>query len=166
MKLSRDDIAQLKAHQLSEAEIQEQVNTIKRGTQYVQLSRPATVSDGIIRLEPGEQERYIEHYDNKRDALNIMKFVPASGAATRMFKFMYQYLETGAKLSAEPNEIQLFHKNISRFPFFDRAERDTQLDALAVKSAIQRMLDPNQLNLGQLPKGLLPFHRYPDHIQL
>ena len=73
-------------------EVQSQIELIRSGMSYSNLVEAAIIGNGILKIDDEQQQEYINLFDNKRNDLSIVKFVPASGAATRMFKFLFQCL--------------------------------------------------------------------------
>ena len=92
MSLSKKDIEQLKNHGLTLEKIYNQLKTFSEGIPFVKIVTAASIGNGIETISENDQKKLIEYYDTKKDALDIVKFVPASGAATRMFKFLFQFL--------------------------------------------------------------------------
>ena len=118
----------------------------------------------------------------KRDKLEVIKFVPASGAATRMFKLLFNFLEEynpdNGSINSYINkhkksELQVFLVGLEKLPFYDQVIKKLQAtgvkpdtlssDDLAI-AFVKAMLNEDQLNFGFYPKGLLPFHKYKDHV--
>ncbi len=71
----------------------QQIEIFKEGIPYVNLLESATVNNGITSVSEAEKQRLISDYDTKKDSLDVMKFVPASGAATRMFRALFRFVE-------------------------------------------------------------------------
>ena len=153
MELQPQDIKQLDQRGIKPDILEEQLQLLKRGTIPVHLSAPATISNGIIKLDPQEADSLLETFNQQLDNLTITRFVPASGAASRMFKAFYQYLETGQ----ETPEIKNFAGNFHKFAFYQQIKCHNAPD---YSCAINNMI--NVLKLAQLPKALIPFHWYPE----
>ena len=135
--------------------IDEQINNFINGFPPMQLVLPATPQNGIKILSDDEETRNISIFENSLSSgLNTQKFVPASGAASRMFKDLYEYLESGE----ETQFIQLFFENIKKFAFY------SQLEVLSPtadkKELVSLLLSDQGLGYGNKPKGLLAFHGY------
>src|SRR5690606_20164197 len=97
---------------------------------YMKIIRPATPQNGVEVLTPEEQEKYVSLFESEKEGLNLLKFVPASGAATRMFKFLHQFLDhfdpEKDKLKdflkkEENQEIKTFLASKDKFAFSDLA---------------------------------------------
>ena len=94
--LTEKDLTQLSERNVSENQVIQQVAQLKRGTKFVQLMRPATISDGILRLDAEQIKAMEQVFDADKEYYQFTKFVPASGAASRMFKDLFSFLENGA----------------------------------------------------------------------
>lgn len=165
--ISAEQKKQIQEHGISLEEAQRQIELITRGVDFMDLHRPATVNDGIKQLAVAEQQQYEQLYEQTRQ-LNVLKFVPASGAATRMFKELYDFL-------ANPHQnfaiADRFAKHVTKFGFYQALDHSLgskggDLEKLLHKRDFNRifseLLDIQGLNYGKLPKGLLDFHQYPD----
>lgn len=182
MNFTEKDIKQIVAKGLTLDEVKAQIDLFKAGLPYVNLKDTATVDSGIIKLSSPEKIQYIQEFQKRRDDISILKFVPASGAATRMFKFLFQFL---AEFNPEKETINAYiNKNkardlsvfligLEKLPFFEDVinkvhERISNFNDLGHEEQrlefIKTMLEEKQLNLAYFPKGLLPFHRYKEHV--
>src|SRR6056297_1463062 len=113
--LNEKDLKQLEELGITEQELTTQIQRFKEDFPSVRLNRPATTADGILKLKKEEIEQYINIYDNS-DAYRI-KFVPASGAATRMFKFLYEFFSESEKGNGVSMDIPvaLFFERLEEF---------------------------------------------------
>jgi hypothetical protein len=154
----------------------------KSGVPLINLHSAATVDDGIKQLSVTELEQYINYYDSKRDEKSILKFVPASGAATRMFKTLFNFLEAYNPEEESINsfinrnkesDLSVFFVGIEKLPFYKIVLNSIRQFYPEYESFhndeqkyifVKTMLDEEKLNYGFYPKGLLPFHKYKDHI--
>ena len=154
-----------------------QIETFREGIPPVRLSKAAIIGDGIERLDPEQQQRLRRHYRAHSSGMQIVKFTPASGAASRMFKALFAFLEDFEPgvhsleefLSDGKNRaIRSFYQGIEKFPFYElvrsriKAGRENQGEFLY--AFVEQMLSEKGLNYGFYPKGLLPFHKYGDHL--
>lgn len=172
---TKDDIKQLSSRGISEQQVSKQLSQIKTGFPYLRLSSPASVGRGI--MTPGDEEikGYINEW-NKYKAVgkDIMKFVPASGAASRMFRDLFAFLAASYDTPTTGFE-KTFFTNINEFAFYgmlnDMCERNehqgiTELIAKGkYKAVVDNLINEKGLDYGNLPKGLLLFHRYADGIR-
>jgi len=90
--LSEADFEQIKAKGITLDKIETELLLFKSGIPKIFLERPATLGDGIVKLTPEQFQVYAHSFDTKKTALKLKKFVPASGAASRMFKFLNEFL--------------------------------------------------------------------------
>ena len=169
---SKEDILQIEQKGMSEAQIEAQLESFRKGFDFLKLRGAAAVGDGIIAPTEEEAEAYIQAWnDYKAEGHAITKFVPASGAASRMFKNMFEFLN--ADYDAPTTDFEkAFFAHIHYFAFFDALNdacflnEGKGIDALMeegdYKAVVANMLGADGLNYGQLPKGLLQFHAYDD----
>lgn len=149
--LTEKQIQDIKRNGLSVETVESQLSAIKNGLQPLNILRPATVNDGIIALNKELEEKYIRLWEEYESGDHkILKFVPASGAATRMFKGLYEYLDSGK----ETADIQQILENLDHFAFAKKLQGKTG------REAIDYII--NGLHYGDLPKALIPFHSYRD----
>lgn len=179
---SSHDFVQIYEHGRSIYDIENEMQQFKNGIPKAVLDRPALVGDGIIRLSEKEFKDFAEAFDGKRPSLKLEKFVPASGAASRMFKFLNEFLNDfdpdNESINAYINRrnasgMSIFLAGIEKFPFYQRIiqklseqhpgfqdwEQDKKYYAF-----IKTMLDPDALDYCSKPKGVLPFHNYDGYV--
>ena len=169
--LNANDLEQLKAKGISEKQIEEQLACFVKGFPYLEIAASASVEKGIMVIDKEAQASYMEAWDaylakNKK----IVKFVPASGAASRMFKNLYEFLSADYQEPTTAFE-QKFFNEITKFAFYKalnaKCEQNTGKDIQALiaageyKEIVANLLEAKGLNYGQLPKGLLLFHTPP-----
>ncbi len=173
--LTQEDKELLAAKGITEQQIADQLASFEKGFPYLKLEAAASIGHGI--LAPAEEQRaaYLNAWDAyKQSDKKIVKFVPASGAASRMFKNLFEFLSADYNVPTTDFEKKFF-ENIHRFAFFhdldvvcmDGAGKD--VDALIAdgeyKTVVSQLLEAYGLNYGQLPKGLLKFHNYVEGIR-
>lgn len=90
-KLTTNDVKQLTEKGISEETLQTQVKLFEEGVPPIELVDAATIGNGIISFSKEETAKYAAIYQKKKKGINILKFVPASGAATRMFKTLFAF---------------------------------------------------------------------------
>jgi len=159
------DMEQLDKEGISQADIAYQLQCFERGTNYVQLLRPATVGDGIFRLTDKERKQAVATFEEKAPTLRLLKFVPASGAATRMFKRIYQWI---ASREDYRQEINAFFERVEELAFFeewlqaaDKADVETFASGLESKVRwLELLVSETGVDYANKPKGLIPFHLY------
>ena len=173
-KPTPEDLIQLEGLGLSVDRVQAQIDNFKQGFPKAHLDAPATPANGGIQvLNDKEIARYEKSYRTLGKGLRILKFVPASGAATRMFKDLYAFSSTyfgvAGNFAKEFPEVQQFLENIHTFAFFNDLKACMMASDLDIEEYLQRgdystvinfLLKEQYLGYGSLPKALLKFHRY------
>ena len=149
--LTDEEIREITDLGKSAQNIQKQLEEFKSGFPIITALSPATIGDGIVRLTNEECIKYADSYE--RSDLEIVKFVPASGAASRMFKS----LNTAIINNEESAEIKLFSDSIDKFAFAKSVP--SELSSLEIANYV---LSKDGLNYLRLPKGLVTFHKYND----
>ena len=157
---------------ISEEQIAEQLACFEKGFPYLKLAAAASLEKGILAPAADEQKLYLDAWDayTRTDKV-VVKFVPASGAASRMFKNLFEFL--GADYDAPETKFEkTFFEQIEKFAFYDdlnaACEKMSGKDISALvsegnyKAVVAALLEAAGLNYGALPKGLLKFHRYED----
>jgi hypothetical protein len=178
MNFSEIDIKQIENEGLNLSEVNTQIALFNKGMQYVELVSAASVDNGISRLTKDEIEHYSTFYQKKSSNIEVVKFVPASGAATRMFKFLYKFLSEYNPKEQSVNsfinknkqkDLSVFLVGLEKFPFYHivknkLAENSVDFESLDDNQQavlfVKTMLDEDQLDYGNYPKGLFPFHLY------
>lgn len=155
--LSEKDLAQLSRRGITPAEMNQQVDFFKSGFPWMNLEKSASIGNGIFQFSQEQLQEFISRFDQQKSALSILKMVPASGAATRMFKSLFEFLSTGQ----ENKECTKFFDELDHFAFYP------ELKELLVANddsaeILNKLLGSAGMNYGQKPKGLLSFHSYSD----
>lgn len=171
--LTKLDLKQLEERGITPQQVEGYMRMFREGFPFLPIERPATVGDGIISLEDDEVDDLVEMYKDFQGSK--VKFVPASGAATRMFKHLFEFRDEYPVKGLECfndkgfNSAYSFFQNIKRFPFYDKLYNELwsvgyRLESLLEKKdylpVVNSLLDSNGLNYGSLPKALIHFHRY------
>lgn len=169
---TQEDILQIEQKGISQEQIEAQLEHFRQGFPFLRLQAAASVGKGIIAPTEDEAEACIQAWNTyKIEGHVITKFVPASGAASRMFKNMFEFLDADYDVPTTDFE-KIFFAHIHAFAFFDALNdacflnEGKGVDALIeegdYKAVVRGMLGEEGLNYGQLPKGLLQFHAYDD----
>lgn len=167
---------------LTEEKIISQIELFKLGLPFVNLQSAATINNGILKFSDEDKKASIDLFDAKRNNYSIIKFVPASGAATRMFKSFFSFIENYNPEQETVNayinrtkeaSLAVFFVGLEKLPFYkivlDKIEEEfPDYHASSTDKQhymfVKAMLDTNMLDYGFYPKGLLPFHQYKEHI--
>lgn len=169
--ITDSDKIRLEQKGISLEELQKQLDCFRNGFPYLELSTAASVAKGIMVIPQGEEKRYLESWEAYKNLPNkkILKFVPASGAASRMFKDLFEFLDAPYD-KPETSFEKTFFENLSGFAFYNDLEdvirqkegKDilTLVSENKYKTIVRYLLLPEGLNYGSLPKGLLKFHKY------
>ena len=155
---------------ISEAQIADQLNCFEKGFPYLELFAAASVEKGILAPDTNRQEKYLNAWEAYTQTdKTVVKFVPASGAASRMFKNLFEFL--GADYDTPQTAFEkTFFEQIEKFAFYDdlnvacQRTAEKEIPALMAdghyKAIVAALLEVEGLNYGALPKGLLKFHSY------
>ena len=170
--LSEKDLKQIAQKGITQEQIENQLNEFKTGFPFLKLEAAASISRGIIAPDAQARQQYEEAWKQYKAAgKRVVKFVPASGAASRMFKNMFAFVDADYDVPTTDFEKKYFDQ-IEKFAFYDALDAVCQKnegkgikDLIAAgnyKAVAANMLKAEGLNYGQLPKGLLLFHKYPE----
>ncbi len=178
LNLSQHDHMAIKAHALSIEQIEAQLQQLRDGVPPLHLVRPCHIGDGIRKFTSQELADYQKLFHRAHAEGRISKFIPASGAATRMFKDLLQFVETADSLTLNkqndlqpPEVIAQAWERLHEFPFLDDLQRHTEeagmdfnklYDSKRMAQVFHILLHTPGLGYANLPKALLPFHHYPD----
>ena len=170
--LTQQDLKQLAQKGISEQQIETQLGQFKTGFPFLKLEAAAAIGRGIVAPTSDEGRKYVDAWQKYKAAgKRVVKFVPASGAASRMFKDMFAFVDADYDKPTTDFEKKYFD-NIDKFAFYGELDAVCQKNnGKGIKALIQEgnfkavaanMLKAEGLNYGQLPKGLLLFHNYPE----
>ena len=148
-------LEQIEKQGLTPEIIEKQINDFKNGFPAMSLISPATPQNGIKVLSEDEEERSITICENSLSSgLSTCKFVPASGAASRMFKQLFDFIENGI----ENDFMQTFFNDIEKFAFYQSLNECANTNDK--QELVKLLLNDDGLGYGKKPKGLLAFHKY------
>ena len=153
---TEQDTACIRAPGLTPEAVERQLENFRRGFPFLKVVRAAAPGDGILVPAPQEVAAAVRRYDDAAARLGVVKFVPASGAATRMFKELFEFVNDGKRGKG----IDTLLENIGKFAFWP--ELRAVLPAGADDRAIVNAIVGDGLNYGRKPKGLVTFHAYPE----
>ena len=149
------DLQQIAAHGLTPEAVERQIENFRRGFPFLQVVRAASPADGILVPDAAEIDAAVTRYEAAADT-SVVKFVPASGAATRMFKELFAFVNEDKRGKGIDQLLQ----NIEKFAFWP--ELKAVLPAGADDKATVDAIVNEGLGYGRQPKGLVTFHAYPD----
>ncbi len=152
---TQNDLNQIEALGIDLATVNQQIQDFKDGFPFMQLQKAATPDNGVTQLSEEALAEYISLYESKVQSITPLKFVPASGAASRMFKSLFGFLEEG---KSDKSTVQFFER-LSEFAFYDDLVKVLPENA-DEKAIADYYLTSKGLEYGTLPKGLLKFHKY------
>lgn len=177
--LTETDLRQLKALGIDQTQFYRQIDLFLRGGCNLRLRRPCTVGDGVRQILPEEREKYLQFHSEAAAAGRFIKFVPASGAATRMFRSLFQIqgsydgkeeiFRKGSQGDRGAREFWRFLEKIESFAFYKDLQDSLAQDGFSLESLLKEdrldivleyLLTDQGLNYGSLPKALVKFHSY------
>jgi hypothetical protein len=163
---TKDDHKDIENRGITLGDIEEQLLLFKKGINFLPVIRPATSGDGILKPREDTLNDFVHLYESKSVNEKVVKFVPASGVASRMFKDLYTFLDS--EVSDLPEPIAEFIKRLQDFAFYGDLKSSLEQNGLDPESLvnsgkyaqiIRRLLEKDGLNYSNLPKGLLAFHK-------
>jgi hypothetical protein len=160
---SEKDLRQINKLGLTPRDVEKQLAIYRHGSNYLKLNRPCAINDGILSINKAAMNELIRLYDKEAGKFKLLKFVPASGAASRMFAEWFSAIEKGGFDSPVLN--QSFLRDLKKYPFYSLLKQNKRpsefIEQKNIKSLLDYILSANGLNYGWLPKALIPFHLYP-----
>lgn len=149
----------MEEHGLTPAALETQLKNFREGFPFLPVTRAASCGDGIWVLDAAGIEQAAARYDRAKESLRVVKFVPASGAATRMFKDLFEFVREGRR-TAVVGELLA---NRRRFAFWPELRTIIGDDADELRTVENIVAEG--LRYGETPKGLVSFHRYGDEVR-
>jgi hypothetical protein len=165
---TQKDLQQIRSKGISIDEINHQIRYFQNGFLPADITLPATPGKGILLLNEGDQQHFQDVFNDNAPDFNMIRFIPASGAASRMFKSLYNALENleGKQLKdqqewiADDIDIRRFFKHLDEYPFYEDL---SQPEAVEPDRILRQLLGNEGLHYGNKPKGLLKFHKYSEN---
>jgi len=168
-----EDLKQIKERGSSIEQIENQLQSFQKGFPFIKLVRPATANDGIKIITSAGEKKLFNDYDEFTKTLKVIKFVPASGAASRMFKDLFTFKEKYSSTS-KINDKELafgfnFFNSIKKFAFYNDLKLVMQNAGFTIENELENknyslildyFLTEKGLNYANLPKAFLKFHLY------
>lgn len=180
---TKNDMKQLRHRRMKQEEVERQVENFKHGFAPVLVEKAATIGDGIHEMTQEEKETHAKYFESRMQDVDMVKFVPASGSATRMFKTLnaFRASYTGSDedylnylQDKEPGTMYSFFAKLKEYPFYHHLKAalhqdHLDLDKLLWKNRFLEILDylltEKGLNYNHTPKALIDFHIYKDHVR-
>lgn len=180
---TKEDVKDFKKRNIQKEQIDRQLENFQNGFDYVSLIEPATVGNGIKVLPPEEENYLIDLYEQASQNADVIKMVPASGSATRMFKTLFSFMENYQGSTQEflefvqdksTDSMHEFFLQLRDFPFYvhlknimwaDHKDIDKMLEKRMFVEILEYLLTSKGLNYGNTPKGLIDFHVYRDFVR-
>ncbi|MDR1347562.1 MAG: DUF4301 family protein [Prevotellaceae bacterium] len=159
--LNANDLQKLNKAGIDKTVVEEQLKRFETGFPFLKIKSAAGAGCGVLRLSADEQKKFEDIYESFDGSKT--KFVPASGAASRMFKSLFEakeMLESGADagtVSAKNRDAEVFFENLAGFAFYDELLKYKTSSSVEI---LNSLLTSQGLNYGNMPKGVLLFHRY------
>lgn len=169
MELTVKDLEILKAKGKTESQLAEELKMLKEGFPFLKIEKAATPGHGIFVLDEAMENQAVNIWNEfLSSGAKVMKMVPASGAASRMFKDLFSFVN-GKDEKPSSDFIKKFFEEIEKFAFFNQLNEkcielyDKSIDTLVkerrYKDVVKALIEKEGLNYGQLPKALLSFHK-------
>ncbi|MCM1092456.1 MAG: DUF4301 family protein [Lachnospiraceae bacterium] len=171
--MSPEELKTLQERGISPEVFEAQIRRFETGFPYLKIIDSARVGNGITSLNDAEQQKAVDRWSQfLADGGQVYKFVPASGAASRMFKALFEFLDGDSDTPKSGSPVEQFIAQLHDFAFYDElnevskklynADLDTLVNDGRNKDIVAALLGKEGLNYGNLPKGLLKFHSYAD----
>jgi len=159
--LDPKDLELLKQKGIAPEQVDKFLAQFKSGFPFADIQRPATIGDGILCANEADNKKYTAIYDAEIKAgKKVIKFIPASGAATRMFKSMFEFKNADAAKQNELESQKPYDKFFGQFDNFAFAPDIKSFNPKGKADIVELMLDDKGLGYGQKPKGVIKFHSY------
>ena len=171
--LRPEDLEQLNQKGITEEQVEAQLARFRTGFPYLTINDAARPGQGIVVLDDDQRKAAVARWrEYLADGGEVCKFVPASGAASRMFKALFEFADGDEDVPAPGSAVEKLIADIDKLAFVADLNTTTQalygksvhqlIDEKRFKELIAAIIKPEGMNYGGLPKGLLKFHSYPD----
>jgi hypothetical protein len=161
---SKQDFKQMRELKICSRMVRKQILLYKNKSKTLSLNRECKIDDGIYQISYSRKKRLIRYYEQYQKKNKIIKFVPASGAASRMFAHWHNLEQQKDPVSIYDKKA--FFRDLKKMPFYHLIDKDVTARNLIknrnIKSLIKFILSAGGLNLSDKPKALILFHRYSD----
>ena len=153
---TKEDLQQIEQQGLTQAQVEQQIENFRKGFPYLNIVRAAAAGDGVLVMSDEEIAKAEARYEDASANIKVVKFVPASGAATRMFKELFEYVNDDKRTPG----IDKLLDNIEKFAFWPELSKYIMPDS--PDEEIVESIVKTGLCYGSKPKGLVTFHSYPE----
>ena len=153
---TKEDLQQIEQQGLTQAQVEQQIENFRKGFPYLNIVRAAAAGDGVLVMSDEEIAKAEARYEEASANIKVVKFVPASGAATRMFKELFEYVNDDKRTPG----IDKLLDNIEKFAFWPELSKYIMPDS--PDEEIVESIVKTGLCYGSKPKGLVTFHSYPE----
>ena len=180
---NKSDLKQFKRLGIKPEQVDQQIEHFRNGFDYIALQSAAAVDNGIRQLSEQEVEAHVARFRERTSTLSMVKMVPASGSATRMFKVLNSFMATYDGSDAgylqmlqekNPDTAFIFFEKIREYPFYRQLRESLYRSHLDVDRLLRKnqfieilefLLTEKGLNYNATPKGLIDFHLYPERVR-
>ena len=172
-EFSSEDLTQLKGRNISIAIVENQFERFRTGFPYLKIDSPASVGHGIMKLDHVREAECTDRWNRfLADGGDVLKFVPASGAASRMFKALFAFVNGSEDLPKPGSPVAELVEHISEIAFYEQLQAtamrlygvdvESLVESGRIKDLISAIIMPDGMNYCALPNAILTFHRYAD----
>ncbi|MDN6310954.1 MAG: DUF4301 family protein, partial [Psychroflexus sp.] len=170
-KFRPKDLSHIHSHELTPEKIKTDLDCFHNGFETLQIIKPATLNDGILKLSETDIQKYSQAYDQAE--IDVTKFVPSSGAASRMFKDLHHFVNKYDKqqplknnlIASKLEHLLDFFEHIQDLPFYAALIKKMGLTKSKLTSDEEKFeFIKAALSYSDLPKALIPFHNYGQHL--
>jgi len=169
-EFSEHQINQLKARGISISDARAMIANINQRSTYCQIHRPATLGDGITEFSDSDRKQYAKRYDESVDDYRVIRFIPASGMATRMFDFLFPLVvedkhafKTALDAHQDNPKVKRFIDGVQHFPFYEMVKEQIESEhshPIDETDFLQAFIGIVVNQYANKPKAFVPFHKY------
>ncbi len=169
------DLEQLRSKGISLEQVEAQLERFRTGFPYLRIESPSAPGAGMLAVDKDLAEACNARWEDfLSDGGDVLKFVPASGAASRMFKALFAFVNGNEEVPAAGTPVAQLVEKIKDFAFYGELQAtiarihgegttaESLIAAGRYKDLVAAIIKGEGLNYGQLPKALLTFHKYDD----
>lgn len=178
LMFTEKDLKEIQKREIPLTTIEKQISNFKAGFPFINLEAPATLINGLKKYNPEQTKQLAAFYQDSLPHISTLKFVPASGAATRMFSHLFafrsEYLATEEQIQSMKqdsgfNSVAYFFNHITQFAFFDDLKAAMEQNGKSMENCLEQhdyntildfLLNEPGLSYASLPKALIKFHKY------